>query len=61
MKCILHPDNRKAHPEFDQWELPTCLKHNLASLVEVVEHMINRHKREWVIIHGNITSVEVEE
>ncbi len=49
-KCLLHPDLRKEHPEYDTWGMPLCRKENLTSPLQVELHMEHRHKVEWQTI-----------
>ncbi len=58
LKCLLHPELRRDHPEYDTWGLLTCSKSNLASPQDVKSHMQMRHKREWATIED--TRIERE-
>ncbi len=49
-KCLLHPDLREEHPEYNTWGMPLCRKENLTSPLQVELHMQHRHKVEWQTI-----------
>jgi len=60
LKCYMHPDHllRKVCDEFG---FVVCTKSNIASPYEVRQHMVHRHKQEWLAMEERRERIEREE
>lgn len=60
IKCLLHPDSPD-RKEYDAKGYRVCLKANITNLYQLDQHMLKKHKQEWVAIKEERARAERDE
>jgi len=57
IKCLLHPDSPDRE-EYDKKGFRVCLKSNITNEYQLEQHMVKKHKQEWIAIKEERARVE---